>query len=428
MDIVSSIVDHDMISNIPQNVTENILARLPLQEAVRTSLLSKNWRHKWKTVPLVFDNTFENHFKAQPPAKNELLLIIFQVLLLCRCPVIKFTLSISGMESCPEIDHMLDFLTRNGIQELTLCIKKGKPHTIPQCIFSCKTLRHMHLSSCSFKLPVAFDGLNELISASFNDVCFNTNAAVENLLLKCPLLERLELTNCQNVDHLDISAPNLKFLSISLLFKSICFKDTPLLTKAVIRGWKGIYPEVKEASGIDMVEVFSCLPSIEHLQISFYFLMILAARNLPERLPAPLNSLKTLEIVSLCFGELKEVSCTLCLIRSSPFLQKLKIYVFNEQNEDSMDVVELLEVQKHSNILQHQLQEVEMKAFVGTKPQMEFVKFLLSKSPLLQRMHIHPCNTMNIAEEVRILKEITRYRRASTEAEIIFSNQNQKNA
>ncbi|XVF43353.1 hypothetical protein PTKIN_Ptkin02bG0033600 [Pterospermum kingtungense] len=46
----------DIISNLPDNITERILARLPIQDAVRTSVLSRNWRYKWTTLPdLVFD-------------------------------------------------------------------------------------------------------------------------------------------------------------------------------------------------------------------------------------------------------------------------------------------------------------------------------------------------------------------------------------
>lgn len=37
----------DRISNLPNDVTEKILSRLPLREAVRTIVLSSKWRYKW---------------------------------------------------------------------------------------------------------------------------------------------------------------------------------------------------------------------------------------------------------------------------------------------------------------------------------------------------------------------------------------------
>ncbi|XVF43344.1 hypothetical protein PTKIN_Ptkin02bG0033000 [Pterospermum kingtungense] len=46
----------DIISNLPDNITEQILARLSIRDAVRTSVLSRNWRYRWTTIPhLVFD-------------------------------------------------------------------------------------------------------------------------------------------------------------------------------------------------------------------------------------------------------------------------------------------------------------------------------------------------------------------------------------
>jgi len=46
----------DEISWLPGHVTDQILSYLPFRDAVRTSVLSSNWRKKWYTLPnLVFD-------------------------------------------------------------------------------------------------------------------------------------------------------------------------------------------------------------------------------------------------------------------------------------------------------------------------------------------------------------------------------------
>lgn len=47
---VSSDNEGDRLSVLPQNILSNILSRLPTNEAVRTSLLSKKWKHHWTTV------------------------------------------------------------------------------------------------------------------------------------------------------------------------------------------------------------------------------------------------------------------------------------------------------------------------------------------------------------------------------------------
>lgn len=52
--------DHiDRISDVPCNVIDDILKHLHIQDLVRTSILSRNWRYMWISVPqLEFDEKF----------------------------------------------------------------------------------------------------------------------------------------------------------------------------------------------------------------------------------------------------------------------------------------------------------------------------------------------------------------------------------
>ncbi|XVE91728.1 hypothetical protein REPUB_Repub01dG0036000 [Reevesia pubescens] len=50
------------ISDLPEDIIKCILARLPIQDVVRTSILSRHWRYKWTTIPvLVFDDEAIHH-------------------------------------------------------------------------------------------------------------------------------------------------------------------------------------------------------------------------------------------------------------------------------------------------------------------------------------------------------------------------------
>ncbi|GKE67704.1 F-box/FBD/LRR-repeat protein-like protein, partial [Tanacetum coccineum] len=51
----------DRLSELPLNIIETILCLVPIREAGRTSILSKEWRYRWTKVPkLVFDvKTFQ---------------------------------------------------------------------------------------------------------------------------------------------------------------------------------------------------------------------------------------------------------------------------------------------------------------------------------------------------------------------------------
>ncbi|KAJ0612071.1 putative F-box domain-containing protein [Helianthus annuus] len=49
--------DDDIITNLPDDLINPILERLPVKDAVRTSVLSKRWRYRWTTM-----RTLDFHF------------------------------------------------------------------------------------------------------------------------------------------------------------------------------------------------------------------------------------------------------------------------------------------------------------------------------------------------------------------------------
>ncbi|KAJ0683235.1 putative F-box domain, leucine-rich repeat domain superfamily, F-box-like domain superfamily [Helianthus annuus] len=53
---VSKVASGGIISSMPDNVVTNILDRLPLQDAVRTSILSRNWRQGIKDLTICNDD------------------------------------------------------------------------------------------------------------------------------------------------------------------------------------------------------------------------------------------------------------------------------------------------------------------------------------------------------------------------------------
>lgn len=59
----------DRISNLPTNIFDLILERMPIRCAVRTSILSRNWRYTWADCPtLVFDKKFAMQIRRERSA------------------------------------------------------------------------------------------------------------------------------------------------------------------------------------------------------------------------------------------------------------------------------------------------------------------------------------------------------------------------
>ncbi|KAK9277587.1 hypothetical protein L1049_007132 [Liquidambar formosana] len=153
----------DFINDLPRNVLDCILERLPICDLVRTSILSRKWRYHWTTIPnLVFDLRFFDHIMAHDKAMN----IVNRLLLLHSGPILKFVLHISSLYSenstCSiDIDPWILFLSRNGIKELTLCNLGSISHKLPSSIFSCQGLTHLKLSMGEICTNTSIQGLSK---------------------------------------------------------------------------------------------------------------------------------------------------------------------------------------------------------------------------------------------------------------------------
>ncbi|WMV41982.1 hypothetical protein MTR67_035367 [Solanum verrucosum] len=118
----------DTISNLPCNVLDGILGWSPWKDAVKTSILSKDWRYKWVTrQQLDFNDEFFESFKQDEEAKR----IITQVLLLHKVSILKFRLQGRSFTSCPDIDHWIHFLTKKNVQEFTLHVNFENKYHLP---------------------------------------------------------------------------------------------------------------------------------------------------------------------------------------------------------------------------------------------------------------------------------------------------------
>jgi len=83
----------DGISWLPGDVADHILSYLPIRDAVRTSVLSTNWRKKWYTLPnLVFDRQCVSAEASQDPlvVESKFSKIVDHVLLLHSGPINMF--------------------------------------------------------------------------------------------------------------------------------------------------------------------------------------------------------------------------------------------------------------------------------------------------------------------------------------------------
>ncbi|KAM5549737.1 F-box/FBD/LRR-repeat protein [Rosa sericea] len=438
----------DRISSLPNDVTEKILSRLPLREAARTSVLSSKWRYKSAMLQDLKFNEYdwrESQNREVDDYDDQIqttfVNMVDHVLLLHIGPIRKFALFADEVAT-RDLDRWLTHLSRNSIKELVLCLWVPKYH-IPLCVFSCQDLvlldltkyflMDSNLTEVWLKPPSTFKGFRSLKSLQLVGITVAQNV-FENLICCSPLLERLILLHCDSVTTLNIDAPNLKFLNILGIFDVVNLKSTLNLTDASIGvtiytdgpNQRWVPDSWFPSSSSNLLKIFDHLPHIRKLAIKLHCLKYLSLGALPEKLPKSCEYLNVLSI-DICFDDPDAILTALCILRSSPALQELEIlmdgrkkltrtpWVVEEQKCSCLDV--------SYNCTLSQLRLVNITGISGVKAELDFIRFLLLSSPLLERMTITPPQFPKPASVdgfPKLVKELLQFKRESKHAEIIL--------
>ncbi|KAK9051160.1 hypothetical protein SSX86_027786 [Deinandra increscens subsp. villosa] len=293
----------DYISNMPDNVITHILNRLPIQEAVRTGTLSRNWRFKWNMLSqLVFDDDFFEYLSTRESDENHGR-IIRRLLLHFEGAITKFVLYLE-ME-CYDIAPVILFLSRKGVKDLTIIQKIGQALELPNQFFSFSELKHLNLHHCCFNLPASFHGFPNLLSLELYFVKFESGK-FSQLFTQCPVLENLNIrfTVHAHVKLAEIAKlTNLKVLT--LFMRNI---DDSVLTSSSI-----------------ISELVGFLPKLQELELDFRVCKSFTEDGARKRSPTTFPCLKTLKLSEIDLGNGIMLSFAFELIKCFPNLQSLEI-------------------------------------------------------------------------------------------------------
>lgn len=270
-------MEKDRISDLPSSIIENILTRLPIREAVRTSTLSRAWRYRWAVLTqLIFDDNCVNSAGDIGPAKDILVKFVTRCLFLHQGPIHSFKLSTSLLQNVPDVDQWILFLSRNGIKELILELE-GEWFRLPSCLFNCSKLTHLELFNCEFDPPSTFKGFSNLRTLNLHQVLVAADV-IESLISSCPLLESLSLSYFDSL-AITISAPNLKYLRLEGEFKDIFLQNTPALVAMSVAMYMtdDIAEHFEQSSSCKFVKFLGGVPLLEHLIGHIYFTKVVLA-------------------------------------------------------------------------------------------------------------------------------------------------------
>ncbi|XP_035840884.1 F-box/FBD/LRR-repeat protein At1g13570-like isoform X8 [Helianthus annuus] len=382
----------DFISSMPDIVINNILDRLPFRNAVRTSVLSSNWRFKWTMLTqLVLDVDFFDSLEAvdedeedeeededeedeeededeedeeevdDDESNNES--IVSKLLLQLRGPITKFELSVDDISDADDMDNWILFLSRRGLKDLTLNNWGPTPLNLPTHLFSCVELKHLKLRNCSFSLPPTFHGFPNLLSLYLR-VEFEDNIQLGEFFTRCPLLEKLTMDDLFEMDKVNIveiaKQENLKILSLK-------FHDS--------------HDETTTASSSNIFELVGSLPKLQELHLDFEECRLIEGGG-KKSFFTVFPCLKTLEITPSNWSA-------------------------NSPPQVDCSTTRLL-----------QLQSVMFDCLKGSENEIRLIKYLLACSPSLKRMHIFSCHFSSSEQKLVFVRKLLKLYRASPVVEL----------
>ncbi|KAL7617369.1 hypothetical protein Lser_V15G03058 [Lactuca serriola] len=418
--------EEDRISHLPEHLKDSILERLPIEEAVRTSIISKKWRYRWTTMRvLVFDLQFSKKFaKNGAFGRNGFIRIINKFLILHTGPISKFLLHIPNifLDTFKEVDQWMLLLSRRGVRELILA-NSNRSYELPSCVFSCLELRSLKMVNCFFNPPRAFEGFLNLEELLLHHSDFGGRLCGTKINL--PRLKRLALVTCTNVYNFNINATKLQTLIVldcpdAMLLRLL---DSPCLFQAIIALRKPIQDFVRVEKITLATLMLNNLPSVRQFCIDSHFLKFFIAEKIPKLLPHAIYSLKYLRLSHYQLADLHRLHGALCLLRNSPNLETLRLFMTM--------VPRVIDVGPASNHLEspncfdctlNQLQTVEITCLEGSKPELLFIKLLLAHSPSLDKLTITPSQKTDAQKRFDITTVVMQFPRASSKAKMFYLN------
>ncbi|KAL2943917.1 hypothetical protein RDABS01_032264 [Bienertia sinuspersici] len=372
----------DKFSNLPPEITVRILENLPLADAVRTSTLSRYWRTKWVHISqLILDHHFFISIVENSSTTNiieELTNAVNSIFSRLVGPIRKFELYIFSWLEGAELDRWVKFVSGKGVKEFTLidCRQPGK--TLPPSLFSCVGLTQLTLVNCSLhSLPLSFQGFPCLVNFEFL-VNRQGSHAEEPVLedfvsMHCPQLNRLRLIGgwCFGIT---IHAPKLEDLVLVGVSPYIIFEGVTKIKRLEL-----YLPWV-----LRMQEIFSSLTFMEKLTLSDLFWMLNGHCEVrpPATLANELVQLAHLELIRLPLNCPFAVSAVLCLFQSSPRLTHLSIRASSCRSCSDKPHKMVEECTFPS------IKTVKLSWISGLTTELQFIKFLLATTPMLEVMTI----------------------------------------
>ncbi|CAH9126560.1 unnamed protein product [Cuscuta epithymum] len=374
---------NDRISGLPLDILAHILGLLRIEEAAKPAILCTSLRDAWLSLThLNFDSEFFNYIRDRYMAESTMS-IIDTIIIKHNGPIQKFVFDFNFRTVKKKLrwfdfDEWLLCLTQNGIEEIHLCFSGYTAYILPEFIFSCPTLKTLHLSGVLFEqisTPCIFPNVTSLF---LKNVRFDDR--------KCCAAELPVLRNltCESVSGCIFTAPKLRSLKFSVDHDSTIAGRNHSLILPVKLDLRTIHSLHLEGTDLEwfVEELYRVghertTPNVEHLQLRLMY--------------GPY-----FDNISVCFQ----------LLQMCPKLTKLDIHLMFRAVESAN---ELLELPNHT--LAQTFNSIRELSIVcsrlkGSRHEMVFIKWLLHRFPALEKVVFFQPNSYwghNLCENMETL-------------------------
>ncbi|KAE9460098.1 hypothetical protein C3L33_07988, partial [Rhododendron williamsianum] len=422
-------LEPDRLSELPDSLLLHILSLLPsFNQVIRTGTLSKRWLHLWTFVPnLVFTRSSSNPKKFVSGVSKTLTQSRVS-------KVEKFSILVPYSAAfSSDVDSWLLFAERNSAADLSLRFFNSMPgnvYTLPQVMCKNSRLNVLELANCVVK-PVGLVSWNALKRLYFYGVMLS-DAAMEGIVSGCPVLEILhvcryvfkglkvrsrslqELVLSGYVHHFDeddcnayleISAPNLRTLTISSCFYTwdVRLEDVTSLVRADLSFYLDIDDDAADVEEYDkyldlLQELMEKLHHVEELKLATWCIQVLSVLEVRGWLSPSLNC-KSLTL------DTHIVDCDLPglarLLDISPYLETLVISTETLSPSEffvggalyvaySFNGKHYFQLRKSipEGLLLH-LKNVKIFGFRTVRWEVELVQFLMKNAKVLENVNVY---------------------------------------